>query len=450
MKYAMLLISSITFFTSCNVPNDGHKQSEVISSFGEQLSVANGPQNEVVITFGHQESIYYAISSNEGATFNEPSVIATLDGLALGYSSGPNIAITPKYTVITAPDTLGNLYAWNKPHAEEIWTGPFRINDVNASAGEWLSDVTATPDGKLFCTWIDTRFLEESSHDNHSATPASHQVNPPSQNDSDKLSKMTPLGITVRELYKKIGEVPENAHLAFHDDNNGNLLWVFFDKDKNVLKAEDFEEYKKFRVRNGERVATKGKIYISSSDDGKTWSKSKMIYKSPDGSVCECCKPTITSDTEGNVIVMFRNNINGSRDLHFTKSMDHGETFSQVEKLGTGTWKINGCPMDGGGMTVDQSGLLKTIWQRAGEVFVSSSSTTEQKIGTGRSPSIATRNDQSYMVFSKGEDIMSFNSSNSAPTKIGNGTAPKVLAINEGAVYFWVNSEGIRYKKILN
>jgi hypothetical protein len=147
---------------------------------------------------------------------------------------------------------------------------------------------------------------------------------------------------------------------------------------------------------------------------------------------------------------MFRNNINGSRDLHFTKSMDHGETFSQVEKLGTGTWKINGCPMDGGGMTVDQSGLLKTIWQRAGEVFVSSSSTTEQKIGTGRSPSIATRNDQSYMVFSKGEDIMSFNSSNSAPTKIGNGTAPKVLAINEGAVYFWVNSEGIRYKKILN
>ena len=104
--------------------------------------------------------------------------------------------------------------------------------------------------------------------------------------------------------------------------------------------------------------------------------------------------------------------------------------------------------MDGGGLIVDNNGKLETIWQREGEVFVSSSSVTERKIGSGRSPSIVSNDDQSYIVFSKGEDIISINSDNSIPTKIGNGTSPKVLALKEGALYFWVNSDGIHYKKI--
>lgn len=448
MKYVAPLFAIITFLTSCNLQEKESIESELISSFGDQPSVATGSNNEAIIVFGDQESIYLSTSIDQGATFSKPSIIATLNGLALGYSSGPNAVITPNSTVITAPDTLGNLYSWNKPNNKDSWAGPFRINDIDASAGEWLSDITATPDGRLFCTWIDTRFLEKSSPENHSTSMDSHHENSSKQKDQEDLSKMTPIGITKGELYEKIGGVPENAELRFHDDNNGNLLWALFDQEGNVLKVENFEEYKKFRVRNGERVATEGKIYIASSDDsGRTWSKSKMIYESPDGSVCECCKPSIISDKD-DLIVMFRNNINGSRDLHFTKSLDNGETFSPVEKLGTGTWKINGCPMDGGGLVIDKSGKLKTIWQREGEVFVSNSSITEQKIGLGRSPSIAAKDEQLYIVYSKGGDIMSIDSDSSVPTKIGDGTSPKVLALKDGALYFWVNSEGIHYKKI--
>lgn len=261
---------------------------------------------------------------------------------------------------------------------------------------------------------------------------------------------MTPIGITIGELFDRIGDIPKNAVLKFHDNNDGELFWVFLDKDKNVLKAENLEEYTKFRERNKDRIKTEGKIYLASSfDGGKTWTKSKMIYSSPDGSVCECCKPSIISDTEGNLTVMFRNNIDGSRDLHFTKSVDGGETFSAPEKLGSGTWKINGCPMDGGDLTLDKKSKLMTVWKRKGDVFMSNSSAWEEKIGSGKSPSISSNDQNTYIGFSQEEDIISFTANNSIANKIGTGSSPKVIALENGAIYFWVNSEGIKYKKVL-
>ena len=51
-----------------------------------------------------------------------------------------------------------------------------------------------------------------------------------------------------------------------------------------------------------------------STDGGKSWSKNIMIYASPDTTVCECCKPSVAG--KGNTItVMFRNWLNGNRDL---------------------------------------------------------------------------------------------------------------------------------------
>ncbi len=174
-----------------------------------------------------------------------------------------------------------------------------------------------------------------------------------------------------------------------------------------------------------------------------------MIYRSPDGSVCECCKPSIISDNDGNITVMFRNNVNGSRDLHFTRSVDGGETFSIPEKLGSGTWKINGCPMDGGDLIVNSRGELNTIWKRKGDIFMSNSSSSEEKIGSGKSPSISANDQETYVVFSQGEDIISTTSDNSSPTKIGTGSSPKVIALKNGAIYFWVNTDGINFKKVL-
>nr|MBA2760816.1 exo-alpha-sialidase [Segetibacter sp.] len=82
-----------------------------------------------------------------------------------------------------------------------------------------------------------------------------------------------------------------------------------------------------------------------SVDGGKTWNKNTVVYSSPDGTVCECCKPSVVMKGN-NVFVMFRNWIDGNRDLYLIESPDGGSSFKQADKLGLGSWKLNGCPMD--------------------------------------------------------------------------------------------------------
>ncbi len=426
-------------------------QSGLISSFGNEPTMAISADKVIGITFGNEETIYYSESRDEGVSFSEPEKVGTLKKMMLGYSSGPQITMTKTNTIITASSKTGNLFAWIKDSSGSSWEGPFRINDVEKSVEECLSSITSTNNGLLFCTWIDTRFLEVDGHDNHSVSEKEKEPIKLKEKKEDDLSAMTPIGITKEELYEKIGDIPENAHLAFHDDDEGSLLWVFLDAKGDAIKAENYEAYKEFKKRNGDRVKPKGKIYVSSSSDGgRTWTKSQQAYKSPDGSVCECCKPSIESDVEGNLFVMFRNNLNGSRDLHYIESTDNGTTFSKPQKLGSGTWKINGCPMDGGGITLYDSGELNTVWQREGQVYLANSELDEQLIGEGRSPSISSHGDDTNIVFTAGEEIMAANGPMYQPLSIGNGNSPRVLSLSDGAVYVWSNESGVQYKKITN
>jgi len=423
-------------------------QSGIIDQIGDQPTIAKADDGSIGITYGSEETIYYSESIDGGESFKEPEIVGNLEGLLLGYSSGPQIAFTKMSIVITAPSKAGNLYAWSKDRKDGIWKGPFRVNDVEKSVEECLSSITATNEGYLYSTWIDTRFLETTTNENHSVSVEKHDAMKMNQKMEENLNVMTPLGITKKELYDKIGEKPENGHLAFHNDTDGNLLWVLKDDNDNVIKAENMEAYKEFKKINGQRSKPKGKIYISSSmDQGKTWAKSELVYQSPDGSVCECCKPSIETDSEGNIVIMFRNNIDGSRDLHYTKSTDKGISFSVPQKLGSGTWKINGCPMDGGGLVSFGSNGVMSTWQREGIIYTANSGQSEQMLGTGRAPSISGNPDNYSIVYIKGNEVMAMHQPMTMSEKIGNGTSAKVLSVQDGIIYIWVGDKGIEYKK---
>lgn len=102
-------------------------------------------------------------------------------------------------------------------------------------------------------------------------------------------------------------------------------------------------------------------VYGANSDDGgKTWSKNVVVYASPDSTVCECCKPSVVVK-DNSVYVMFRNWLKGNRDLYVIKSSNGGSSFEQAQKLGEGSWKLNGCPMDGGGLAIDKDGTPETV-----------------------------------------------------------------------------------------
>ncbi len=423
----------------------GEKNIEIngtIAAYGDQPYIAKDLDGTIGLVFGQDDNIYYS-ESNIGDSFSEPTIIGNLKGLMLGYSSGPNLVFSNDYLTVTAPDKKGDLYAWTKNKKETVWEGPYRINNIKGSVGESLSSITNTPDGTLFCTWIDTRFIERTSN--------VHQKTKDVKTDTDKkedLNKMTPLGISQGELFSKIGNIPSNAKLAFHTDEAGKFYWVFLDDSGEAIKAENYEEYKKFRARNGNRVKIQGKIYVSSSKDGgKTWEPSSLVYQSPDGSVCECCKPSILSNSKGTLYLMFRNNINGSRDLHLTVSTDNGKTFSEPEKLGTGTWKIDGCPMDGGGITYNENSGFVSVWQREGEVFSSKNQFDENQIGYGRSPFISSHKNRIEVVYTSGENIIATRLNDSFSKTIGTGSFPKVIALENASLYIWMNEKGIHYNK---
>jgi hypothetical protein len=129
-------------------------------------------------------------------------------------------------------------------------------------------------------------------------------------------------------------------------------------------------------------------IFCSRSNDGgETWSKNRMVYESPDGTVCECCHPSVAIDASGRICVMWRNSLDGNRDMYLATSSDAGETFAPAIKLGAKSWPLNACPMDGGGLAVSPDGTIVTVWRRDEVVLLTDGdSSRENALGPGRQP----------------------------------------------------------------
>ena len=118
-----------------------------------------------------------------------------------------------------------------------------------------------------------------------------------------------------------------------------------------------------------------------SRDGGATWAADASIYQSPDGHICECCVPSVAISQTGEITAMWRNWLGGSRDLYMATSRD-GRTFSPAQKLGTGTWKLNGCPMDGGSIALSPGGEWLATWRRERTAFTSTSAVPEKLLAS--------------------------------------------------------------------
>ena len=267
----------------------------------------------VHLTFGADGKVFYTCSTDAGAGYRAPIVVAELQSLALGMRRGPRIAVSGNFIAITAIGAVeaesgkGNLYSWRSKDHGISWAGSVRVNDVTGSAREGLHGMAAGPNGEMYCTWLDLR----------------HQ---------------------------------------------GTQIF-------------------------GSRT----------TDGGATWSKNIRIYQSPDGTVCECCHPSVAIDAHGHIYVMWRNFLAGNRDMFLTSSRDHGGTFAHGEKLGKGAWPLNACPMDGGALAVSPTGKISTIWRRDHDVFLTDGSTiAERRLGTGMQACLAADQQRLFVVWLTG------------------------------------------------
>lgn len=140
----------------------------------------------------------------------------------------------------------------------------------------------------------------------------------------------------------------------------------------------------------------------TSKDGGKTWSKNTTVYRSPDGSVCECCHPSVAIDPKGGVVVQWRNSLSGARDLYVASSGDGGKTFGDATKLGKGSWPLDGCPMDGGAIATSADAGFASVWRREKSVFLlMSGQREERRLGEGEQPWVASTGKGPFVVWVK-------------------------------------------------
>lgn len=178
-----------------------------------------------------------------------------------------------------------------------------------------------------------------------------------------------------------------------------------------------------------------------STDGGKTWNNNILVYASPDGNVCECCKPSVVMKGD-NVIVMFRNWLHGNRDLYLIQSSDGGESFGEAIKLGNGSWALNGCPMDGGGLVVNKEGI-QTVWRRNSTIYGCEPGKAEIELGKGKSCTLETVNHQNIYAWTDNGNIICRLPDGSQKI-IGKGILPVLKSINDNKVLcVWENDKQI-------
>ncbi len=190
-------------------------------------------------------------------------------------------------------------------------------------------------------------------------------------------------------------------------------------------------------------------IYFSSlSNKAASWSKNRLVYRSPDKLVCGCCKPNIAVHGP-EVAIMFRNWLNGSRDLYLLKSLNGGVSFAAAEKLGMDTWKLNGCPMDGGGITIDNSNVIRTTWQRKGMVYYAEPGKLEINIGKGRNCSISGAGEHTALTFEENDTVKVIMLKNKNEVIVGQGSFLKSIQLPGNKILFvWERDNNIKFKKI--
>jgi hypothetical protein len=179
-----------------------------------------------------------------------------------------------------------------------------------------------------------------------------------------------------------------------------------------------------------------------SNNGGKNWSRNFLIYASPDSTVCECCKPSVVMKGD-DVYVMFRNWLNGNRDLYLIHSSDGGNSFEQAQKLGEGNWNLDGCPMDGGALVISENGTVQTVWKRQDDIYTCEPGKSEMKVGEGRNCTLATVHGKNAYAWTEHGRVVLLKPGGTKE-KLGAGSFPILKSLdNAHIICIWENEKQI-------
>lgn len=178
----------------------------------------------------------------------------------------------------------------------------------------------------------------------------------------------------------------------------------------------------------------------SSHDGGKTWQADELVYASPGGTICPCCVPNVAISPQGKVAVMWRNSLEGSRDLYLS-TRSGNEPFSAATKLGTGTWKFEGCPMDGGNLAFSPSGGWTAVWRREKALFASSAGNPEVPLSPNAGQPVAAYSGDTPTLLWEAGDALMMKRGDAVPARFAaNAKFASTASGKDGACVVWEGS----------
>ncbi len=190
------------------------------------------------------------------------------------------------------------------------------------------------------------------------------------------------------------------------------------------------------------------KLYGAFSEDaGLTWSKNVALYESPSGTICQCCHPSLIAMGHGEFAAMWRNFLDGSRDLYVMR-IRGGRPVSEAAKQGTGTWKLNACPMDGGGLAL-HNGEIWSAWRREHDVYLAQPG-KETKLGPGENVALAANGNGAYVIWSSAQGIQAMTPRAPTPRQLSPaGGFPSIVALPDGSVLAaWEENDSIAIRSL--
>ena len=115
----------------------------------------------------------------------------------------------------------------------------------------------------------------------------------------------------------------------------------------------------------GHHMESNRELFIAHSrDGGRTFSKNQKIASE----ACPCCKTALAIARDGTLYIGWRHVLPGNyRHIAITSSSDAGATFSQPVIVSDDKWVLQGCPVSGPSLSVNDAGVLKVLWYAAGE-----------------------------------------------------------------------------------
>ena len=165
-------------------------------------------------------------------------------------------------------------------------------------------------------------------------------------------------------VWQTTGEIPGMGPLTAIFSTDAGERWqsgvnpVASDNDQShpELVADTLGQFHMVWLDDRDENGYQGLRYARTADAGQNWQAAQTI----DESSCSCCWNRMAITDNQAINVLYRDM--QPRDMALAQSTDAGDSWQRISTVGDFNWRFDGCPHNGGGLSVYGNTLHSLIW----------------------------------------------------------------------------------------